>query len=137
LGDSQIGRLIDYGTSYPINERLEGQIIKFRQFFSERPLMRIPYLAIYQSTQFIYVIGVAIAAGLARAAESLLFQMTARDPFVFAAATVILVAVAICAGLIPAHRASRVACESDDGSQIRVNSEDQPHPAASLQSTDL
>ena len=36
------------------------------------------------------VIGVAIAVGLSRVAESLLFQMSARDPFVFAAATVVL-----------------------------------------------
>ena len=54
------------------------------------------------------VLGVAIAAGLSRVAESLLFQMDARDPFVFAAATVVLTAVALAAGLIPAHRAARV-----------------------------
>jgi predicted permease len=54
------------------------------------------------------VIGVAIASGLSRVAESLLFQMTARDPFVFAAATLVLVTVALSAGLIPAQRAARV-----------------------------
>ena len=54
------------------------------------------------------VIGVAIAAGLSRVAESLLYQMTARDPFVFAGATIVLIAVAFTAGLIPAQRASRV-----------------------------
>ena len=54
------------------------------------------------------VLGVAIAAGLSRVAESLLFQMSARDPFVFAAATAALAAVALCAGLIPAQRAARV-----------------------------
>jgi predicted permease len=54
------------------------------------------------------VTGVAIAAGLGRAAESLLFQMSARDPMVIGIATIVLVAVALCAGLIPAHRASRV-----------------------------
>ena len=52
--------------------------------------------------------GVAIAVGLSRMAESLLFQMTARDPLVFAVATALLTAVALCAGLIPAQRASRV-----------------------------
>ena len=54
------------------------------------------------------VIGVAIAAGLGRAAESLLFQMSARDPMVFAGATFVLVAVACAPGLIPAQRAARV-----------------------------
>jgi predicted permease len=54
------------------------------------------------------VIGLAAAFAIGRAAESLLFQMTARDPIVFAGATGVLLAVAIGAGLIPAHRASRV-----------------------------
>jgi predicted permease len=53
-------------------------------------------------------IGLAVAFAAGRAAESLLFHMTARDPLVFAAATAVLVAVAIGAGLIPAYRASRV-----------------------------
>ena len=39
-------------------------------------------------------IGLAAAVALGRAAESLLFQMNARDPFVFAAATRLLTAVA-------------------------------------------
>ena len=43
-----------------------------------------------------------------RAAEALLFKMNARDPFVFAAATVALSLVALVAGFIPAQRASRV-----------------------------
>jgi predicted permease len=53
-------------------------------------------------------IGLGSALALGRAAESLLFEMSARDPMVFAAATAILIAVALCAGLIPAHRAARV-----------------------------
>jgi predicted permease len=53
-------------------------------------------------------IGLATAFMLSRVAESLLFQMNARDPFVFAAATLALTAVALCAGLIPAQRAARV-----------------------------
>ena len=53
-------------------------------------------------------IGLASAFAISRAAESLLFQMSARDPVVFAVATVLLTAVALCAGLIPAGRAARV-----------------------------
>jgi ABC-type antimicrobial peptide transport system permease subunit len=53
-------------------------------------------------------IGIAIAAGLSRVAESLLFQMTARDPWVFSGAAVALAAVALLAGFIPAQRAARV-----------------------------
>jgi ABC-type antimicrobial peptide transport system permease subunit len=43
-------------------------------------------------------IGLISALALGRAAESLLFQMNARDPFVFAAATGALAAVAFVAG---------------------------------------
>jgi ABC-type antimicrobial peptide transport system permease subunit len=53
-------------------------------------------------------IGLASALALGRAAESLLFEMSARDPIIFAGATVLLIAVALCAGLIPAQRAARV-----------------------------
>jgi ABC-type antimicrobial peptide transport system permease subunit len=53
-------------------------------------------------------VGLASALALGRTAESLLFKMNARDPFVFAAAVVALTTVALAAGLIPALRASRV-----------------------------
>jgi len=53
-------------------------------------------------------IGLASAFALGRAAESLLFRMSARDPLVFAAAAALLGTVALFAGLIPAHRAARV-----------------------------
>ena len=53
-------------------------------------------------------IGLTSALALGRAAESLLFQMNARDPFVYAAATVALTTVALLAGFIPARRAARV-----------------------------
>jgi predicted permease len=53
-------------------------------------------------------VGLASALALSRIAESLLFQMNARDPLVFGAAALALAAVALCAGLIPAQRAARV-----------------------------
>jgi predicted permease len=53
-------------------------------------------------------IGLVSAFALGRAAESLLFQMNAHDPFVFGAAAIALTAVALLAGFIPAQRASRV-----------------------------
>jgi predicted permease len=52
--------------------------------------------------------GMVIAAGLSRVAQSLLFQMNARDPFVFAAAGLALATVALAAGYIPAQRAAHV-----------------------------
>jgi ABC-type antimicrobial peptide transport system permease subunit len=51
-------------------------------------------------------LGAAVAVG--RFAESLLFQLNGRDPAVLSLAAVLLTLVALGAGLIPAHRASRV-----------------------------
>jgi len=54
------------------------------------------------------VIGLGGALGVGRAAQSILFQMTGADPAVLALSAVALALVALCAGFIPAHRASRV-----------------------------
>jgi predicted permease len=52
--------------------------------------------------------GLAGALGVGRGAQSMLFEMTGADPAVLALSAVALALVALCAGLIPAHRASRV-----------------------------
>ncbi|HJZ75250.1 MAG TPA: ADOP family duplicated permease, partial [Vicinamibacterales bacterium] len=52
--------------------------------------------------------GVAGALGVGKAAQSILYQMTGADPTVLALSAVALALVALCAGFIPAHRASRV-----------------------------
>ena len=54
------------------------------------------------------VIGLGFAIGLGRLAQSLLFELQGSDPIVFAAAAVALSIVAMAAGFIPAHRASKV-----------------------------
>ncbi len=53
-------------------------------------------------------IGLAAAIYVARLATSLLFEITSYDPVVLSAATLVLALVALGAGLVPAHRASRV-----------------------------
>jgi predicted permease len=53
-------------------------------------------------------IGLAAAIAIARFAESLLFQLNGRDPFVLSVGTALVVLVAFGAGFVPAHRASRV-----------------------------
>jgi ABC-type antimicrobial peptide transport system permease subunit len=53
-------------------------------------------------------IGLGTAIGLGRLAQSLLFQLTASDPVVLVLAAVSLSIVALGAGFLPAHRASRV-----------------------------
>jgi predicted permease len=54
------------------------------------------------------VIGLAAAIGLGRGAAALLYQLKGYDPVVLTAASVALALVAMGAGLIPAHRASRI-----------------------------
>ena len=53
-------------------------------------------------------IGLAGAVGLGRAAESVLYELKGNDVRVFAIAALILSTIALAAGFVPAHRASRV-----------------------------
>jgi len=54
------------------------------------------------------LIGLAGAFWLSRAIESMLYSVTATDPVVFGAVSIILVGVALLASAVPAYRASRV-----------------------------
>ena len=54
------------------------------------------------------VIGLAMAFGLARLAQSMLFELEGTDLTVLATATILLSLVALGAGFIPALRASQV-----------------------------
>jgi ABC-type antimicrobial peptide transport system permease subunit len=54
------------------------------------------------------VLGLAAAVALGRLAQSLLFQMQGWDPLVLTGAAVAMTIGALAAGLVPAHRASRV-----------------------------
>jgi ABC-type antimicrobial peptide transport system permease subunit len=53
-------------------------------------------------------IGLIGAVFAGRAAKSILYQMEGHDPLVLAISAVLLTLVALGAGFIPAHRASRV-----------------------------
>ena len=54
------------------------------------------------------LVGLGGALAVGKGAQSMLFQMTGADPTVLVLSTVALSMVALCAGFIPAHRASRV-----------------------------
>jgi predicted permease len=54
------------------------------------------------------LVGLGGALAVGKGAQSMLFQMTGADPTVLVLSTVALSLVALCAGFIPAHRASRV-----------------------------
>ena len=53
-------------------------------------------------------VGLAAAMALARLAQSMLYELRGSDPLVLSVAIVTLSVVALGAGFIPAHRASRV-----------------------------
>jgi ABC-type antimicrobial peptide transport system permease subunit len=53
-------------------------------------------------------VGLVAAVSLGRLAESLLFELKGWDPVVLGGSAVLLTIVALGAGFIPAHRASRV-----------------------------
>ena len=53
-------------------------------------------------------IGLTVAVWASRGAQSLLYQLEGSDPMVLAGSAVVLTIVALGAGLIPAHRASRL-----------------------------
>jgi predicted lysophospholipase L1 biosynthesis ABC-type transport system permease subunit len=54
------------------------------------------------------VLGLAAAFGVGRAARSLLFELEPDDPLVFVTSAVTIVAIALAAGFLPAHRASTI-----------------------------
>ena len=54
------------------------------------------------------VIGLTVAVVASRGAQSLLYQLQGSDPLVLAGSAIVLTLVALGAGLIPAHRASRL-----------------------------
>jgi ABC-type lipoprotein release transport system permease subunit len=54
------------------------------------------------------IIGLVAAVFSARWLESLLFEVEARDPLVFAAVSVVMIGVALLASYLPARRASAV-----------------------------
>jgi ABC-type antimicrobial peptide transport system permease subunit len=53
-------------------------------------------------------VGLVGALGVGKGAQSILFQMSGADPAVLALSAAALALVALCAGFIPAHRASRM-----------------------------
>ena len=53
-------------------------------------------------------VGIAAALGLTRLMSNLLFGVSATDPLTFVGMTVLLAAVAVLAGYLPARRASRI-----------------------------
>jgi predicted permease len=94
--------------SYSVNQRTQEFGIRMAVGASARDVQA----GILMQTLRLATIGVAIGAAaswaLARAVSGLLFGISAQDPRTFAGMAVVLAAVALLAGYLPARRASRI-----------------------------
>ena len=98
-----------YGViAYSVTQRTREFGLRMALGAEAKTVRRLVLRQVSSMTAVGAAIGLAIAAGMSRVAESLLFQMTARDPIVFVGAAVVIIVVAVCAGLIPAQRAAHV-----------------------------
>jgi ABC-type antimicrobial peptide transport system permease subunit len=98
-----------YGVlAYTVTQRMREFGLRMALGADAKSVRRLVLRQVGSMTASGAAIGLVIAGGLSRVAESLLFQVTARDPIVFASAAALLVAVAFCAGMVPAQRAARV-----------------------------
>jgi ABC-type lipoprotein release transport system permease subunit len=92
---------------------MDGQVASLQPGAGHRPSNGrcVRRLALKQVTRMLVVgtvIGLAGALAVGRAAQSLLFDLQGKDPWVVMAVTVLLSAIALGAAYVPALRASRV-----------------------------
>jgi len=59
----------------------------------------------YRSTATGVIIGMTLAAIVARSLDDMLYSVTARDPLTFAVVTALLITVAVAGSYVPARRA--------------------------------
>lgn len=76
--------------------------------FAFRTLFRQPFVTTVAIISLAFGIGAGITFYFGKVVESLLFEMKGRDPVVLASSVLLLAAIAMLAGLLPAIRASRI-----------------------------
>jgi putative ABC transport system permease protein len=98
-----------YGVvSYGVNQRTHEIGIRMALGAQHQDIVRLVILHGIKLVLAGLVFGIAASAGLARALEALLVNTGALDPLAYAAASLLLVAVAVLACYLPARRAMRV-----------------------------
>jgi putative ABC transport system permease protein len=94
--------------SYTVSRRTQEMAIRMALGANGRDVLLLVLREGLRVTLVGIAIGVVAALALSRVMADYVYGITATDPLSFASAAVVLVAVALLAGYIPAHRATRV-----------------------------
>ena len=98
-----------YGVlAYSVAQRTREIGVRMALGASEGKVRRMVLQQVGMMTIVGGIIGLAAAVGLGRKASSLMYEIKSHDPIVMAGAVLLLAAVALAAGYIPARRASQV-----------------------------
>ena len=98
-----------YGVlAYSVAQRTREIGVRMALGASARAVQRMVLRQVAIMTVIGGIIGLTAAVTLGRGARALLYQLQTHDPFVMAAAAIVLALVALSAGYIPALRASKV-----------------------------
>jgi predicted permease len=95
--------------SYNVGERTRELGLRLALGASPRVLLGMVLRQVGRISAVAIGIGVAVAIGVGRVAEALLFGVSGYNPVAFGLAIAVILAVALGASFLPAHRASRVA----------------------------